>query len=200
MPQADTEKALRLLKKRGPLLSAEELAGQGVARVELTRLAREGLIERVTRGVYMFADSAPSEHFTLAAMAMRAPQSVVCLYSALQFHNITTQSPHQIWLAVDNKAHKPTSDWPPLHVVRFTKRALTLGVEVHVIDGISVRITSPARTVVDCFKYSREMEFDVAVEALRDYLQATGDHEALWRAAEIQKITSIMRPYLEVLS
>jgi predicted transcriptional regulator of viral defense system len=126
---------------------------------------------------------------------------VVCLLSALQFHELTTQVPHEVWLAIANKAHKPVVDWPPLRIVRYSPRALKEGVERHRLDGVHVPITSAARTVADCFKYRGKIGLDVAIEALRDYMRARDRNlDALWRAARLQRVANVMRPYMEAFT
>jgi predicted transcriptional regulator of viral defense system len=146
-------------------------------------------------------DAEPSEHHTLAEVTKRVPHGVICLLSALQFHELTTQVPHEVWLAIANKARKPSADWPPLRIVRFSERALLEDVERRVIENVPVTITSPARTVVDCFKYRSQVGLDVALEALRDYLQSRSrDMDTLWRAARLQRVTRVIQPYLEALT
>jgi predicted transcriptional regulator of viral defense system len=123
---------------------------------------------------------------------------VFCLLTALRFHELTTQSPHEIWLAVPNKAHSPKIDYPPLHVVRFSGAALTQGIEAHLVEGVSVRVYCIAKTVADCFKYRNKIGLDVALEALRESRRekrATNDD--LWRYAKICRVANVMRPYME---
>jgi predicted transcriptional regulator of viral defense system len=142
-----------------------------------------------------------TEHHTLAEAANRIPAGVVCLLSALGFHKMTTQSPPEVWLALDVKARKPTTDWPPLRVVRFSGQALKFGVEKHHIEGSEVSITSRAKTVADCFKYRNKIGIDVAVEALRAYLGKRGRSMVdLLRAAKVCRVTRVMTPYIEALS
>ena len=142
-----------------------------------------------------------TEHHTLAEAAKRVPNGVVCLLSALSFHRITTQSPHEVWLAIDVKARKPNADWPPMRIVRFSGRARTFGVESHVVEGVEVRITSRAKTVADCFKYRNKIGIDVAIEALKEYLGKRGrSMEDLQRAAEVCRVARIVRPYIEALT
>jgi predicted transcriptional regulator of viral defense system len=151
--------------------------------------------------LYVRADAQPSEHRTLAEAVKRVPHAVICLLSALQFHELTTQTPHEVWIAIANNARKPKTDWPPLRVVRFSQSALVQGVEHRVIDGVQVCVTSAARTIADCFKYRREVGLDIALEALRDYMRTRSrDVDALWRAASLQRVANVMRPYLEVLA
>ena len=114
---------------------------------------------------------------------------------------MTTQSPHQVWLAIDVKARKPKADWPPIRIVRFSGRARTFGVEKHVIEGVEVLATSRAKTVADCFKYRNKIGIDVAIEALRDYLSKRGrSMDELRRAADVCRVARVIKPYIESLS
>jgi predicted transcriptional regulator of viral defense system len=156
---------------------------------------------QVSRGLYALPGHSRSEQHQLAEIAIRSTQGVFCLLTALRFHELTTQSPHEIWLAIPNKAHPPKLDYPPLRVLRFSGAALTQGVETHVVDGVSVRVYSVAKTVADCFKYRNKIGLDVALEALRESRRekrATNDE--LWRYAKVCRVANVMRPYMEVSS
>ena len=132
--------------------------------------------------------------------AQRVPQAIVCLLSALQFHALTTQAPFEVWLAVDRKARLPQLDSPPVRVVRFSGKALAYGVQHHTVEGVVVRVYSPAKTVADCFKYRNKLGIDVAIEALRDCLrQKKATVDEIWEAARICRMTNVIRPYLETL-
>lgn len=200
MPRTAANKIAALVRKQG-VLRARELAPLGIARATLTRLERAGTLRRVGRGLYVSADAELTEHHTLAEIVKRVPHGVICLVSALQFHELTTQAPSEVWIAIANKARKPVADWPPLRVVRFSAKALDQGVESHHINSVPVKITSAARTVVDCFKYRREVGLDVAIEALRDYMRPRSrDIDAVVRAAQLQRVANVMRPYIEALA
>ncbi|MEZ4370341.1 MAG: type IV toxin-antitoxin system AbiEi family antitoxin domain-containing protein [Polyangiaceae bacterium] len=146
----------------------------GVSRTALQRLLEAGKIERVGRGLYVRVGANFTQHHTLAEAARRVPGGIVCLLSALNYHRMTTQSPHEVWIAIPEKARKPNADWPPLRILRFSGEALTFGAEVHLIEGVEVTVTSRAKTVADCFKYRNKLGVDLAVEALRDYLCRRG--------------------------
>ncbi len=163
--------------------------------------ADEGAIMRVGRGLYVARGARPTEHHSLAQASKRVPHGVVCLLSALRFHDLTTQSPFQVWLAISAKARLPKTDNPPLRIVRFSQRMLAYGLQEHRIEGVSVRIFSPAKTVADCFRYRNKIGLDVALEALRECIRkrrATSDE--LWQAAKVCRVANVMRPYLESLS
>ncbi|MBI3206660.1 MAG: type IV toxin-antitoxin system AbiEi family antitoxin domain-containing protein [Myxococcales bacterium] len=175
--------------------------GTGLSRTAIGRLTRAGKLQRVGRGLYVPAGAEITEHHALVEAAKRVPAGTVCLLSALAFHRMTTQMPHEVWLAIDVKARKPKTDWPPIRIVRFSGRARTFGVEKHVIEGVDVLITSRAKTVADCFKYRNKIGIDVAVDALRDYLRKRGrSMDDLLRAAEVCRVARVMKPYMESLS
>ena len=180
---------------------ARDATAEGVSRKRLATLTRGGAFERVGRGLYVPTAAKITEHHSLVEAAARVPHGVVCLLSALRFHGIGTQNPHEVWLAIDVKAWKPVADWPPLRIVRFSGVALTYGVEVHKLEGVDVRITSREKTVADCFKYRNKIGLDVGLEALREYLRSRKrsiDH--LTKAAEACRVARVMRPYLEALA
>lgn len=192
-----TERILSLAARQ-PLVRPRDVEALGIAREFLLRLHREGILVRPARGVYALAESSVTEHHTLAIVAKRVPRGAVCLLSALRFYGLTTQDPHEVWIAIDFKAHKPSIESPALRVLRFSGRALTEGVDTHVVEGVQVRIYCPAKTVADCFKYRNKIGVDVAIEALRDALRtrkATVDE--IHRFAKICRVANVMRPYLE---
>ena len=126
------------------------------------------------------------------------PRGVVCLLSALQFHGLTTQAPFEVWMAIAEKARQPRVDYPPLRIVRFSGAALTSSVQEHIVEGVTVRVFAPAKTVADCFKFRNKIGIDVAIEALRDCLrQRKATSDELWRAAKVCRMANVMRPYLE---
>jgi len=197
--QNNADRILQLARDLG-VLRARDLAQHGIAREYLTRLVRAGLLERTGRGIYILPDTDLTEHHSLAEAAKRFPAGIVCLLSALRFHDLTTQAPFEVWLALPPSARAPRAGWPPLRVVRFSGSALTEGVEEHVIERARVRVYSPAKTVADCFKYRNKIGLDVALEALRETWRARrATMDELWRYAEVCRVTTVMRPYLESL-
>lgn len=195
-----TDRLLDFVCAQG-LVRSSDLATLGIPRVALTRAVRRGQLERVGRGLYGLMGRPVSAHGTLAEVARRVPNGVVCLLSALRLHELTTQAPFQVWLAIANKAAAPKLGYPPLRLVRFSGSALTEGVEEHVIDGVTVRVTGVAKTVADCFKYRHKIGLDVALEALREAWTArrmTSDE--IWHHAKIDRVANVMRPYLESLA
>jgi predicted transcriptional regulator of viral defense system len=174
----------------------KEARALGLHPEQIRRLTRQGHLTRLGRGLYAPATAQPGEYHTLAEVAKRVPKSIVCLLTALRFHALGTQHPREVWLAVDRRAAIPKLDVAPVRIVRISGAALTAGIEEHEIEGVTVRVTSPARTVVDCFKFRNKIGVDVAVEALRDYRRLRkGTVDELWRHADLLRMTRVMRPY-----
>ncbi len=200
MAMTKTEELLALVGKQG-VVRPRDLDDHGMSRMCLVRLFRDGVLDRPSRGIYVLADTDVTEHHSLAEACKRVPHAVVCLLSALRFHELTTQAPFEVWLAIDRKARLPKVAHPPLRIVRFPAQALTEGVESHDVEGVPVRVTNPARTVVDCFAYRNEIGLDVALEALRDcWRQKRATMDQLHRAAQSRRMANVMRPYLESLT
>ena len=160
-----TDKVLDLVREVG-VIRPRDLEAAGIPGSYLSRLARNGELDRVGRGLYTLVDSAPSEHRSLAEVGKRVPRGVVCLLSALRFHELTTQTPFEVWLAIGQKDRTPRPNGTRLRIVRFSGKARTSGVEAHIIEGVPVRVYGPAKTVADCFKFRNKIGIDVAVEAL----------------------------------
>jgi predicted transcriptional regulator of viral defense system len=196
-----TQDAILALARNQGLIRPLDLDARGLPRISLTRLVRQGRLARVGRGLYALPDRAVSEHSALSEVARKHPRAVVCLLSALRFHEVTTQAPFEVWLVIPNKARAPRLDYPPLRIVRFSERALTEGIEERLIDAVPVRVTNLARTVADCFKYRNKIGLDVALEALRESWKAKRvTMEELWRYARPCRVANVMRPYLESLT
>jgi predicted transcriptional regulator of viral defense system len=190
---------LRIVQEKG-VFRPQDVEPQGISRTALKRLQDRGLIERIGRGLYRAAGSETTEHQSLVEACRRVPSGIVCLLSALRFHGLTTQNPFEVWMAIDRKAWLPSVQAPPLQVVRFSGDALTSGIERHLLQGVEVRVYSPAKTVADCFKYRNKIGLDVALEALRDCLdQRRCTFDDLWQYAKACRVSNVMRPYLESL-
>jgi predicted transcriptional regulator of viral defense system len=187
------------------ILNARDLKAQGIPREYLWQLQQKGLLERAGRGIYRQPNWEVTENHSLVEAAQRVPRGVICLLSALRFHDLTTQSPFEVWVAIDRKAHRPNSihddHMTPLNIVRFSGEALTKGVEEHTIEGVTMKIYSPAKTVADCFKYRNKIGIDVVVEALRDCWQTRrASADELWHYAKICRVANVMRPYMEAIT
>ncbi|MBS0182762.1 MAG: type IV toxin-antitoxin system AbiEi family antitoxin domain-containing protein [Nitrospira sp.] len=192
------EGRLRKVLRKVGAARTRELEQAGITRTQIVRLVSAGQLQRIGRGLYAPADYQGTEHSALVAVAKRAPNIVFCLLTALRFHEITTQSPFEVWIAIANKDHPPRLDYPPLRTVRFSEASLRYGVEVRKVEGVALRITGPAKTVADCFKFRNKVGLDVALDALREVLRerkATADE--LWRCAKVNRVANVMRPYLE---
>jgi predicted transcriptional regulator of viral defense system len=193
------QRVLALLRQRG-VIRSRDLDRHGLDTKLLTRLEREGSIERRARGIYTLSDADLGERETLLEVAARVPHGVVCLLTALSFHKLTTQNPGKVWLAVDRDARAPRAQDLPLRVIRVSGPAFRAGIETHRINGVRVRVYDDAKTVVDCFKFRNKVGLDVAIEALRDYLRRRGTTtDALWRYARVDRVANIMRPYIEAV-
>lgn len=191
------QRVLKLAHKQG-LLRARDLADANIPRIVLARLVESGELEKISRGLYRLPDANVSEHDSLVTVALRTPQAVFCLFSALQFHELTTQLPRQVWIAMPRGSHVPKIDYPPIKMVQFTGEAYTAGVEEHKRDGASLHVYSVAKTIVDCFKHRNKIGLDVAIEALRDArTRKKVSANELWRFAKICRVANVMRPYLE---
>lgn len=182
------------------VLRSRDFASLGVPRTAFAALLSGGVLYRSGRGLYGLSSRAVSEHRSLAEVSARVPNGVICLLSALAFHEITTQNPPRVWIAVDRKARYPSVDYPPIEVVRFSGPGLVVGVESHAIEGVLVKITSIARTVVDCFKYRNKLGLDIALEALTDaWSQKRLNLDEVSHCAQLARMENVMRPYLATL-
>ena len=199
-PDSKTLQVLQIVRKLG-VVRPKDLASHGIAPVYLRRMCHSGLLTHVARGLYTAASHEPTAHHTMAAVSKRVQNGVICLLTALRFHGIGTQNPAEVWLAVDRKAQRPSVAGLPVRVVRFSGAALREGVEKHVIEGVTVRVTNPAKTVADCFKYRNKIGLDVALEALREGWRSRQiKADDLWNFAKVCRVSNVMRPYLESLS
>lgn len=194
-----TQRVLDLASRKG-LLRASDLEAIDAPRVILTRLTEAGLLDRVGRGLYRLPNHPGSEHEGLATIATKVPQAVFCLLTALQFHELTTQLPRQIWIAMPRGSHVPRIDYPPIKMVQMTGDVYSEGIETVERDGVVLRVYGIAKTVADCFKHRNKIGLDVTLEALRDVRakrKASADN--LWHYAKVCRVANVMRPYLEAV-
>lgn len=193
-------KVLELVRKAG-VLRPRDLEPLGIPRTYLSRLYQAGRLERIGRGLYVLPSANATEHRTLAEAAKRVPNGVICLLSALRYHELTTQAPFEVWMAIGEKAWRPRVEQPRLRIVHFSKPALHEGVVVKKLEGVPVRIFNPAKTVADCFKYRNKIGLDVAIEALRAcWEERRCSMDDLWHYADVCRVRNVMRPYLEALA
>jgi predicted transcriptional regulator of viral defense system len=199
MKGSQQKNLLNLVKKRG-VITSKEATHLGVHSQTLTRMLKQGTLERIARGQYSLSDHPITEHQTLAIVARAVPAGVICLLSVLSFHGLGTQLPAEVWLAVDRRAPQPRLYYPPLRVVRFSGESFTAGVETHMLEGQPVRIYNIAKTLADLFKYRNKVGHEVALEALRQaWNEKRFTMDDLDRYAQICRVKRIMSPYLETL-
>lgn len=197
--QTEEEQILEILRKTGSI-RPKELERYGLSRTALLRLHEKGMVQRPTRGLYVSTETDAREHQTLVEVATLAPNATVCLLSALRFHGLTTQEPHEVWIALPSKAWRPKIETVSLRVIRMSGAALTFGVESHVLAGVDVKVFSPAKTVADCFKFRSTIGMDVAIESLRDcWKQKKATADEIHEAAKVCRMSRIMLPYLEAI-
>lgn len=195
------ERHIQTLLRRAGTARSRDLVAAGITRSQLSRMVVAGQLVRVARGLYAMPGYQISEHGALVAVVKRAPGVVFCLLTALRIHDLTTQAPFEVWIAIGNKDHPPRLDYPPLRTVHFSDAALSAGVETRRVDGAKVQVTSVAKTVADCFKFRNKIGLDVALEALREARRARkASADELWRYAKINRVTNVMRPYLEAVA
>lgn len=200
---ATETQATQLLKhvQNHGIVRPRDLDVIGIPRAVLKRLVDRGELVRRSRGVYTTPEHEPTRHTDLAEVCVRAPSATVCLVSALEFHELTTQVPHAVWIMINRAARRPKIEHPPLRVVYASGEALRAGVQTQTIEGVAVRVTDPPKTVADCFKYRDHVGQDVAIEALRDCLrQRKASPGQIYEMAKIDRVAKVVRPYLEALT
>lgn len=192
-------KVMAMTEKR-TIFRARDLAAAGIPNFALTRLVAAGKLERVARDVYARVDAPLSAYRSLAEVSFRVPGGVICLLSALRYHEIGTQSPHDVWVAIPPGSTRPTIQSPRVRFTQMAPVSITAGVQSLDLDGVPVKLFCPAKTVADCFKYRNKVGLDVALEALRDaWEQRLFTIDELWGYAKINRVNNVIRPYLEML-
>ena len=200
MSEPAINRAIEIFKHCGGVMATKEVIDAGVQYRTLYEMRDQGLLERVSRGRYRLATLPPLSNPDLAVVGLRVPRGVICLISALAFHNLTTQVPHYIYVALPRNSEKPRLDHPPVHIFSFSGRAFSEGIETHQIDSINVRVYSPAKTVADCFRFRNQIGPDVALEGLKLYHRTSDFNvDELMKFARICRVEKIMRPYVEAI-
>jgi len=202
MPPMETakERAIAIIRKQGGIIRTNEAFRFGIHRRTLYGLCDDGVLTFVARGIYQLADMDFPSEIDLVEVAKVAPHGVICLISALSYHGLTTQIPHEIWLAVERKARKPKLAYPPIRVIFFTGPSFHEGIEIHRIMEQDVRIYNAPKTVIDCFRCRNIVGIDVALESARAYLKRRGASPAkLMEYAKICKVEKVVIPYLEAM-
>lgn len=193
-------KAIRLIRDSGGMVHSSKAFRVGIHSRTLCQLREEGILELVSRGIYRLADQATISNPDLVTVAMRIPKAVICLISALAFHELTTQIPHAVYIALKKGAEPPRLEYPPISVHRFSAVSLNAGIEQHLLDGVKVRIYSPEKTLADVFKFRNKIGMDVVLEALNLYkTRKAFNLGELLKYAGICRIEKVMRPYLEAM-
>lgn len=194
-----SSRILSLAQSNG-LLRTRDVDVAGVPRSTLAQLVQEGHLQKLGRGLYSLPDRESSAHESLAEVTAKSSQGVICLISALRFHELTTQQSSDVWLAIPHKSHPPKMQYPPLRIVHMSGDAISMGIETVSVSGASVRIFSVSKTIADCFKFRNKIGLDVALEALHEAWHAKRiDMDELWRYAQICRVANVMRPYMESL-
>jgi len=182
------------------MLRTRDMVEKGVPRWRVSQAEKAGRLTRIARGLYALPGTDVSEQHTLALVARLVPKAAICLLSALRFHDLTPQNPHEIWIAITPWARKPAITYPPIRVVRFSPDLFALGLEKHQIEDVTVKVYSVARTVVDLFRYRNKIGIDVALEALKEgWKDRRFKLKEVNQIAESLRMSTIMRPYLESL-
>jgi predicted transcriptional regulator of viral defense system len=192
------EPPIAIFRKHGGQLRMSEAIAHGITRYMLYSLRDKGIIEKVSRGYYRLAELPPISNPDLVTVSLRFPNAVICLISALSYHNITTQIPHVVSVAVPRDSRIPLLDYPPVQAHRFSNDAYNSGIENHSIDDVPVKIYTPEKTLADCFKFRNKIGMDVVIEALKLYRSKQQFNlEKLLTYAKVCRVKNIMAPYLE---
>ncbi len=193
-------RAATIFENHGGILRTAQALKAGIHPKTLYAMRDSGVLERISRGVFRLSDSPPLSNPDLVTVAARVPSGVICLISALSFHEITTQIPHDVHVALPRGAEEPRLDYPPIRTYRFTGEAFTSGVDAYELDGVSISIYSPEKTLADCFKFRNKVGLDTVVEAIRFYRERRSIKvDDLMRYAKICRVNRVMRPYLEAI-
>jgi len=196
----DRYQQILLLANELGILRPRDLDPIGIPRAYLQRLTERGDLERVERGLYRLPDALITQYQSLLEVAKRVPASVICLLSALAYHDLTTQLPYRVWVALPTGSRTPQLAYLPLRIVRISGAAFAAGVEGKIIGNVPMKIYNPAKTIADCFKFRNKVGLDVAIEALRECLaERRASPDELLKYANICRVSKVMRPYLEAL-
>ena len=199
MERTQSERILAFAQRQR-LLSAADVRAHGWSPQLLIKLEQGGKLQRVSRGLYSLPDGPITEHQSLAEVCRRVPRAVVCLLSALQFHEIGTQLPFEVWIALPEATQTPALDSPALRIARLRGEAYSEGMETFVEDGSTIRVYGVAKTITDCFKFRHKVGLDVALEALKDaWRQRRLDMSQVTHFARINRVENVMQPYLEAV-
>lgn len=178
-----------------------EAVGGASSRVYLQRLLAAGKLVKAGRGIYRLAENDFTEMQDILETAVKVPHGVLCLLSALRFHDLTTQNPSEVWLAIESKMRMPKIETVPVRIFRFAPKVFDAGIETHRIEGVEIKAYSAAKTIADCFRYQSTVGFDVAIEALRNaWEKRKATMDELYYFSEVRNIKNKMMPYLKTLN
>jgi predicted transcriptional regulator of viral defense system len=193
-------RAIKIFQDNNGLLRTQQAIRHGIAPRTLYEMRDAGILLRESRSLYRLADAELGSNTDLVQVALRVPKGVICLISALSFHDLTTQIPHQVYVALSIDAEKPRLEYPPLRIFWLSQKAYSAGIENHELDGISVKIYAIEKTIADCFKFRNKIGLDVALEALRDYRKREDFNiETLLHYARVNRVERVIKPYLEAI-
>lgn len=201
MNRGQLEKVKKVFRHHGGVLRMSEALKANIHRRMLYSMLEAGVIEKLSRGLYRLADLPPLGNPNLVSVSLKVRNGVICLISALAYHEITTQVPHEVYVALERGTEAPRLAHPPIRIFWFSGQAFTLGIQTHKIDNVPVRIYSPEKTIADCFKYRNKIGLDTAIEALKLYREKRRfKSEELMRFAQVCRVEKVIRPYLEALT
>jgi predicted transcriptional regulator of viral defense system len=194
------DRAAALFRQHGGIMRMSQVIGGGITRNTLYAMRETGQVEQLARGLYRLAEMPPLSQSDLVTVALKVPQAVIYLISALSFHELTTQIPHEVWLAIPRNSEPPRMTYPPVRVSRLNEAAYRTGIETHHTDGVAIRVYSREKTLVDCFSRRKEVGLDVAIEAIKSYLsQGNVRVDVLMGYAKTLRVAKTVQPYLEAL-
>jgi len=201
MMRQSFEKAEAIFREHNGILRTSQAKALGIDPKTIAEMREAGLVNKMSRGLYRLSEYPPLDYPDFVIVASRVPKAIICLISALAFHNLTTQVPHKVYISLPQSIRSPRIKIPELDIIWLSEESYKNGIEEHLLDGITVPIYSKAKTIADCFKFRGKVGKDIAIEALKDYVQLPGaDIEELLRYARINRVEQIMRPYLEAVT
>ena len=194
------ERAKTVFKKNRGMMRMSTAIRSGIHRETLRKMVQKGDLQKISRGLYQLVEALPPSHPDLAVVATKVPSGVICLISALSYHELTTQIPHEVYLAISRNSEPPRIDYPPVRSFRFTGKAFTEGIETHDIGPVTVRVYCREKTLADCFKYRNKIGLDTCLESLQMYKQQRSYNvEAVLKFAAVCRVAGVMRPYIEAI-
>lgn len=199
--KSKVDEAIKQFKAHGGVMRTSETEEVGIHNRTLYHMLDEGYVTKLERGVYQLSDNDMLANPDLAIVAKKIPRAKVCLISALDFHEMTTEIPHEVHIALPRTSRNPKLKHPPIHVYRFSGQSLTGGIETHEMDGIQVKVYNPAKTIADCFKFRNKIGLDIAIEALKEGIEeGKASYNEIVRYAKICRVKTVIQPYLETIA